>query len=253
MAETVEETRRFPDDISYGSTSIPMYSTDVISVKSGVETRNSNWTRSRHKYNVAFGIRDQETLYRLISWFHAMKGKAKVFRFKDWSDYKSTDPINATASTDQILTLDSDRTILANTVQTNGDGVVNYYFAKRYGQSYINNDVITYDIINGFDTIRPIHKLVGATGSSSVSIAFDDTTVSLTETTNSAPEANQYYINYDEGYVRFGQSPYDQGATKVTAGFEFDVPVRFDSDELNINLEFYEHGTTDVILVEVRV
>jgi uncharacterized protein (TIGR02217 family) len=40
----------------------------------------------------------------------------------------------------------------------------------------------------------------------------------------------------------------------VRAGFEFDVPVRFDTDWLPINLANYEAGEfSDIPLIEVRV
>jgi uncharacterized protein (TIGR02217 family) len=43
-------------------------------------------------------------------------------------------------------------------------------------------------------------------------------------------------------------------AQAVTAGFEFDVPVRFDSDLLTINLDAFAAGQIpDIALVEVRV
>jgi uncharacterized protein (TIGR02217 family) len=40
----------------------------------------------------------------------------------------------------------------------------------------------------------------------------------------------------------------------VTAGFEFDVPVRFDTDRLEINLQGFRHGAIPHIpIVEVRL
>jgi uncharacterized protein (TIGR02217 family) len=40
----------------------------------------------------------------------------------------------------------------------------------------------------------------------------------------------------------------------VTAGFEFDVPVRFDTDRLEVNLSGFRHGAIPSIpIVEVRV
>jgi uncharacterized protein (TIGR02217 family) len=40
----------------------------------------------------------------------------------------------------------------------------------------------------------------------------------------------------------------------VTAGFEFDVPVRFDTDKLEINLQGFRHGAIPHIpIVEVRL
>ncbi len=42
--------------------------------------------------------------------------------------------------------------------------------------------------------------------------------------------------------------------TKITASFEFDVPVRFDSDSLSASLESYEvHSLHDISLIEVSL
>jgi uncharacterized protein (TIGR02217 family) len=40
----------------------------------------------------------------------------------------------------------------------------------------------------------------------------------------------------------------------VTAGFEFDVPVRFDTDRIDINLSSFEAGEVpNIPVVEIRV
>ena len=40
----------------------------------------------------------------------------------------------------------------------------------------------------------------------------------------------------------------------VAAGFEFDVPVRFDTDKLEVNLQGFRHGAIpNIALVEVRL
>ncbi len=52
------------------------------------------------------------------------------------------------------------------------------------------------------------------------------------------------------GLVTFTVAP-DAGAL-VTAGYEFDVPVRFDTDELDIDLSAFEAGAVPRIpLVEI--
>ena len=46
----------------------------------------------------------------------------------------------------------------------------------------------------------------------------------------------------------------DPGASPVTAGFEFDVPVRFDSDTIEVNMAAFEAGEIpSVLIIEVRV
>ena len=84
---------RFPDDISYGSTGGPGYSTTILTTSSGVEQRIQNWAQTRCSYNVAHGVKNKSQLQQLLSFFHARKGKAYGFRFKDWSDYRAAEQV----------------------------------------------------------------------------------------------------------------------------------------------------------------
>lgn len=79
---------QFPVDIAYGSSGGPEFSTNVVMLQNGYEKRNSNWSVARARYNVAHGVKTQAQLDALIAFFRARKGKARGFRFKDWSDYK---------------------------------------------------------------------------------------------------------------------------------------------------------------------
>jgi uncharacterized protein (TIGR02217 family) len=65
-------------------------------------------------------------------------------------------------------------------------------------------------------------------------------------------EAVDYSIDLTTGEVTFA-SPPDDGIP-ITAGFEFDVPVRFDTDRLQISVESFKAGAVpNVPIVEVRV
>ena len=59
-----------------------------------------------------------------------------------------------------------------------------------------------------------------------------------------------YSIDHSTGEITFDSAPSD--GTKITAGFEFDVEVRFDTDSLPINLEEYNSGTVDVPVIEIK-
>ncbi len=39
---------RFPENISYGSTGGPEFSTDVVTTHNGCEQRNINWSHATH-------------------------------------------------------------------------------------------------------------------------------------------------------------------------------------------------------------
>ena len=54
------------------------------------------------------------------------------------------------------------------------------------------------------------------------------------------------------GVVIFNAGSIPTTGAVVTAGFEFDVPVRFDTDEITINLKHFEAGEIpEIPLLEV--
>ncbi len=108
-----------------------------------------------------------------------------------------------------------------------GDGVVTQFqLVKRYA--------------SGDDFyIRPIRKPVLGT----VQVAIGD--VPQVETVD-------YTVDYTTGVVTF-LHPADEHA-EVTAGFEFDVPVRFDTDQIVTSVDTFNAGQVpDIPVVEVRV
>lgn len=62
--------------------------------------------------------------------------------------------------------------------------------------------------------------------------------------------ASEFTVNELLGEVTFGAPP-EAGAI-ITAGFEFDVPVRFDTDQLDVSLEAFGAGQAiNIPLIEV--
>ena len=60
-----------------------------------------------------------------------------------------------------------------------------------------------------------------------------------------------YSVNTTTGQVTFNTAP--GNGVSVSANFEFDVPVRFDTDQLEINLQDFGVGSWgNIPLVEVR-
>ena len=63
----------------------------------------------------------------------------------------------------------------------------------------------------------------------------------------------QFTVNLLTGVVTFNAGASPVSAAVIAAGFEFDVPVRFDSDAITINLAHFAGGEIPHIpLVEVR-
>lgn len=207
------ETPRFIDSISYGSKGGPLFSTTVVTVDSGFEQRNVNWLYPKSSYDVSFGVRDRVDLYDLVRFFRAMKGKGHSFRYKDWADFKSHHG-------DQITQDVSDTDQVIGT----GDGVLKVFqLVKNYEEG----------ILVG---VRKIVKPVVGT----VVIALDGVT-----------QSTGWSVDTTTGLVTFTTAP--GVGVSITAGYEFDVPVRFDSDSIETNYEYYEGGSASVGLVEIRI
>ncbi|MFD0979838.1 phage distal tail protein, Rcc01695 family [Tropicimonas aquimaris] len=108
-----------------------------------------------------------------------------------------------------------------------GDGVATeFQLCRRY-------------LSGGSEYVRPIRKPVAGT----VRMAVDG----AVQSSNSA-----WSVDSTTGIVTFATAP-AIGAS-VTAGFEFDVPVRFDTESIRISAVGFEAGEIpDVPVVEVRV
>ncbi|WIY52463.1 DUF2460 domain-containing protein [Devosia sp. YIM 151766] len=69
---------------------------------------------------------------------------------------------------------------------------------------------------------------------------------------NGAQRISGWSVDPPTGVVTFSSAP--GSGQGVTAGFEFDVPVRFESDELDITLDFERLGSIPAIqLLEIKV
>ena len=76
------DTEVFPEDISYGSSGGPEFSTEIVEVGDGTELRNQRWQFPRERWNVAYGVRKAEDLAVLRTFFHARGGRERGFLFR---------------------------------------------------------------------------------------------------------------------------------------------------------------------------
>ena len=207
----------FPTAIAYGSAGGPTRKTEVITLDSGYEQRNSPWSASRHNYNVSYGVKSYDDLHTLKTFWEARTGALNGFRFRDFSDFKSVGPSDTVTKTDQ--------TISTTANPANGSNHV-FQLLKVYS-----------DTAGSY--VRTINKPVSGT------VLIADNGTLKAETTD-------YTIDYTTGLVTFITAP-TNGHT-ITAGFQFDVPVRFQDDIININLADFLAGNFDpIMLIEIRV
>ena len=206
---------RFPTGISRGAQGGPERRTDVVVLGSGYEERNSRWAASRRSYNAGYGIRSLDALHEVIAFFEERRGRFHGFRWRDHADWKSCPPGDTPSPLDQAIGV--------------GDGETRtFQLKKTYGAAHA-------------PFVREIRKPVEGT----VLVAVDGAT--KTPGTHFTVDATTGVVLFEEG-----QAP-GEGAL-VTAGFAFDVPVRFDTDKLEVNLSGFQSGAIPHIpVVEIRL
>jgi len=205
---------RFPTEISRNATGGPERRTDVVVLGSGHEQRNSRWAHSRRSYNAGYGVKSLDDLHAVIAFFEERRGRLYGFRWRDHSDWKSCPPSVTPSPVDQPI--------------GNGTGsLAVFQLVKIYGSTYA-------------PWTREITKPVADT----VRIAVDGT---------EQEKDVAWIVDPATGIVTFLPGHLPGAGEAVTAGFEFDVPVRFDTDKLEISIQSFRHGAIPSIpVVEVR-
>ena len=205
---------RFPTAISMGASGGPERRTDIVVLGSGHEERNSRWADSRRRYDAGYGVKTLDELHTVLAFYEERRGALYGFRWKDPGDWKSCVPLNLPAADDQMI--------------GTGDGATaSFQLTKQYGQSFA-------------PWLREIRKPVAGT----VLVSVDAVAQS---------EGADFTVDTANGIVTFDPTAIPAMGQQVTAGFEFDVPTRFDSDRLEINVSGFKHGSIPSIpIIEVR-
>lgn len=204
---------RFPANLSFGSVGGPERRTDVVTLANGFEERNTPWAHSRRRYDAGVSMRSLDDIETLIAFFEARQGQMYGFRWKDWSDYKSS------AASGQVAFDDQDIAV--------GDEVSH---AFQLGKVYRSGE---------HSYLRPISKPVAGT----VRVGIEG---------EEQQEGVHYEVDPATGMIHFAHPP--NLGMQITAGFEFDVPVRFDTDRILTNVASFQAGDVpNVPVVEVRV
>ena len=206
---------RFPTAISKGATGGPERRTDVVTLASGFEERNSRWADSRRNYNAGYGVRGVDDLNAVFGFFEERRGMLYGFRWKDGADFRSGVPSHPPSAADQVI--------------ANGDGgTAAFQLIKTYGKTWAPYQ-------------RTIKKPVQGT------LVIAVAGVAQTEGT-------AFSADYTSGIVTFLAGHIPSAGAAITAGYEFDVPVRFDADKIEVNLQSLVAGSIPHIpIIEVRL
>ncbi len=204
---------RFPEVLSFGSSGGPERRTEIVTLNSGFEERNTPWAHSRRRYDAGVSMRSLDDMDAVIAFYEARRGPLFGFRWKDWTDYKSSLPSLDVDFLDQEIGV--------------GDDVTDSFQLRKV---YRSGDEVYH---------RDIRKPVA-------------NTVVIGVGGDAQEEGTHYTVDLVTGYVTFNVPP-GEGAI-VTAGYEFDVPVRFDADRLEMSHASFVAGEIpNVPVVELRV
>jgi uncharacterized protein (TIGR02217 family) len=204
----------FPLDIALRSAGGPQRRTDIVALGSGREERNARWAHSRRRYDAGYGVKTLEALSQVVAFFEERRGMLYGFRWRDRLD-RSSGAGEAVTPTDQVI--------------GTGDGsTATFQLVKTYGTVYAPYQ-------------RPVVKPVA--GSVRVAVNGVERVVDT-----------DFTVDITTGAVTFLPGHVPGNGQSVTAGFLFDVPVRFDTDYLEVDLSAFAAGAIPKIpLVEIRI
>lgn len=203
----------FPLDISMKSAGGPERRTEIVAFGSGREARNARWAHSRRRYDAGYGIQTLAALQSVVGFFEERRGRLYGFRWRDRLDHLSSAPGVPASPLDQGIGV--------------GDGVVTtFQLIKNYGGAFA-------------PYARPIAKPVAG----SVRVAVGGSELA----------GDAFSCDSASGIVSFAGGHIPAAGVAITAGFLFDVPVRFDTDYLEVDLSAFTAGAIPKIpVVEIR-
>jgi len=206
---------RFPLDIALKSRGGPQRRTDVVTLGSGRETRNARWSRSRRRFDAGYGVKSIGALASVVAFFEERRGMLYGFRFRDRADFKSCAPDAVPSPLDQKI--------------GTGDGAQRVFsLVKTYGGAFA-------------PYARAIQKPVDG----SVRVAVNGVEKSL---------GGDFDVDAASGVVTFRAGHAPSVGAMVTAGFFFDVPVRFDTDYLEVDFAAFDAGEIPKIpIIEILI
>lgn len=196
----------FPRSLKFHSLGGPRFSTQVNQGFGGAEQRNQNWAASRGKWSVSLqtpsdrNIARQQYVDAVVGFFRVAAGKANAFRFWDAKDHS-----------------------LIGQVIGIGDGATTVFQLKKTylcgGQSFVYN--VTKPVWSNAVTY------LGGPLPNSIQIAV-----------NGAVQAygSVWTLDPTTGLVTFGTAPVANAVITTPEG-DFHFPVRFDTDELPMEVE----------------
>jgi len=204
----------FPLGVAIGASGGPERVTEIITTASGREERNTRRADSRRRFDAGFGVKSLAELHEILAFFEERRGRLYGFRWRDRLDASSALPQAPVSPLDQAL--------------GTGDGAQRIFpLRKTYGALH-----------------APYARAIVKPVAGSVRVAVNGVEQAI---------GTAFGCDASTGLVTFLSGHAPPPGAAVSAGFLFDVPVRFDTDYLEINLSAFAAGEIPRIpVVEIR-
>jgi uncharacterized protein (TIGR02217 family) len=198
---------RFPLPVAFGATGGPERRVEIVALASGREKRNLRQAHALRRYDAGTGLRSLADIEAVLAFFEARLGSLHAFRFRDPFDWKTAAHGAAVTAADQMI--------------GTGDGTTtDFPLTKTYGSG-----PATYT--------RPIACAIAST----LRVSVDGV----------EKPAAAFSMTGGGSGVRFASGHVPATGQSVRAGFEFDVPVRFDTDALSLSISGFMAGQVQSI------
>lgn len=199
----------------------PLFSTQLVSVDSGAEQANRRWQDPIRQISIPDGVRDHATFEDLKAHWLIMGGPAQTWPWRDPTDFGSVELV----AINEVPTV-----AFGDQPLGTGDGLTTQFqLKKRYTVG-----AQTYDRDIKFPIV------------STVAVGMDGAPIA------SFSPATTVTVSRPGGIVTFSIAP--PVGVVLTAGFLFDIQVRYESDDTfkGIMRTLAVSGFADIPLVEVR-
>jgi uncharacterized protein (TIGR02217 family) len=216
----------FPRNIAQGCQALLERRDEVVTLASGHEETNQRWVHARRSWAAGLGIRSKADLAAVVAIFEEVRGRANSFRFRDWLDWQSPTGGGTPAPIDQPLGTPAPGS--SEYQEAIGDGTTtNFQVVKRYG------------------TVTPYLRPIALPHVGTLRVAVDGTEV-----------VSGWSVSATGGVITFDTAPAPGAA--LTAGFTFDVPVRFAQATLSVEWAYFNDlggagAAPDITLIEKRL
>ncbi|KVO11714.1 DUF2460 domain-containing protein [Burkholderia ubonensis] len=285
---TFLESPRFPDKIAFGAIVGPTYSTVVSTVYSGRESRIVAWGQSKINFEVGLRAMTAADTATIDAFFRAVKGRAYGFRIKDWTDFTDNGAgVLIAQSTPGLYQMGKLYTQGAlSETRTITKPVAGSISAILNGSTLSSG--VSVDSTTGLVTISPLASasVTGITVGSSTIVTLASALSGLAvggllylsnlggadagllngqQFTISAISGSQYTLSVNTAgkTITVGSgvgAKYPQPTDILSWAGQFDVPARFDVDEMKKQIEDRSGTNGDLVvtwgsipIVEIRI